>query len=172
MTTTTRRPVAIRSPRPEDLGWVVYRHGVVFGSEWGSGFVAVVAGIVADFARRHDAERERGWIAEVDGAAAGCVFCVRRDEETAQLRLLYVEPSARGFGLGSRLVDGCVDFAARAGYRKVVLWTVDELVSARRIYEAAGFRLTRAEPSRLFGHDVVSETWELDLTSTAETTEV
>ncbi|GLK10074.1 bifunctional helix-turn-helix transcriptional regulator/GNAT family N-acetyltransferase [Streptosporangium carneum] len=154
-------PYVIRPPRPGDLGWVVHRHGVLYSQEygWGQDFEAMVARIVADYADDHDPLREAGWIAEVDGAQAGCVFCVRRDDETAQLRMLLVEPSARGMGIGGRLVEECLRFAAAAGYRRMVLWTRDVLTDARRIYRAAGFE--RIE-ERMEG-GVVEETWARNL---------
>jgi DNA-binding MarR family transcriptional regulator/GNAT superfamily N-acetyltransferase len=155
-------PSVIRTLRSGDLGWVVARHGVVYAEEyaWDQTFEALVARIVADYVDHHIAGRESAWIAELDGEAVGCVFCVRRDEETAQLRLLLVEPKARGFGIGSRLVDECIRFARGAGYTRMVLWTNDVLVSARRIYEARGFELVESEPHHSFGHDLVGQTWQ------------
>ncbi|GII02000.1 bifunctional helix-turn-helix transcriptional regulator/GNAT family N-acetyltransferase [Planobispora takensis] len=151
-----REPYVIRPPRPGDLGWVVHRHGVLYSAEygWGRDFEALVARIVADYADEHDPRREAGWIAEVDGERAGCVFCVRKDDETAQLRLLLVEPSARGMGIGARLVDECLRFAREAGYRRIMFWTRDVLVSARRIYQAAGFELLREEPGEGFSEQI------------------
>jgi GNAT superfamily N-acetyltransferase len=160
------QPYAIRAVgRPGDLGWVVQRHGELYAAEygWDMSFEALVARIVADWAQDHDPRREAAWIAELDGARAGCVFCVRCDEESAQLRILLVEPRARGRGIGRALVDRCVDFARGAGYARVVLWTNHPLVSARRIYEAAGFRLREAERHRSFGHDLVGQRWSLEL---------
>jgi GNAT superfamily N-acetyltransferase len=118
---------------------------------------------VADLAAGHDPEREHGWVAEVDDRRAGCVFCVAKDDTTAQLRILLVEPWARGRGLGARLVDECVRFARDAGYSRITLWTNDVLISARRIYEAAGFVLIEEEPHHSFGHDLVGQYWRLDL---------
>lgn len=160
----TDRPYVIRPPRPGDLGWVVYRHGTLYSQEqgWGMDFEATVAGIVADYVRGHDPGREAGWIAEVDGERAGCVFCVRKDDETAQLRMLLVEPSTRGMGIGTRLVDECVRFARAAGYRRMVLWTRDVLLGARRIYQAAGFELVEKERGE-GGGDFVEEIWARDL---------
>lgn len=159
----TDRPYVIRPPRPGDLGWVVYRHGALYSQEqgWGMDFEALVARIVADYADGHDPRREAGWIAEVDGERAGCVFCVRRDDETAQLRMLLVEPSARGLGIGTRLVDECVRFARAAGYRRMTLWTRDVLLGARRIYRVTGFELVEKES----GGDgtFVEEIWARDL---------
>ena len=155
----------LRPPEPGDLGWVIERHGSRYASEygWDATFEALVARIVADFAERHDPGREATWIAEVDGETAGCVMCVREDEHVAKLRLLLVEPRARGLGLGRRLVDECIAFARRAGYRDLMLWTNDPLVHARRIYERAGFRLVDEERHRSFGAELVGETWTLAL---------
>jgi DNA-binding MarR family transcriptional regulator/predicted N-acetyltransferase YhbS len=157
--------VRLRPPTAGDFGWVVERHGALYAEEygWNAEFEALVARIVADFAAGHDPEREAAWIAELDGGPAGCVFCVRKDDETAQLRLLLVEPSARGLGVGGRLVDECLRFARDAGYRRIVLWTNDVLVAARRIYERAGFRLAGSEPHHSYGHDLVAQWWERDL---------
>ena len=124
---------------------------------------ALVARIVADYAEHRDPEREAAWIAEVDGKRAGCVFCVAESDDVAKLRILLVDPSARGHGLGARLVDECLTFARAAGYRRITLWTNDVLTSARRIYQAAGFRLEAAEPHHSFGHDMVGQTWSRDL---------
>ncbi|GIH96517.1 MarR family transcriptional regulator [Planobispora siamensis] len=156
-----REPYVIRPPRPGDLGWVVHRHGVLYSAEygWGQDFEALVARIVADYVDKHDPRREAGWIAEVDGERAGCVFCVRKDDETAQLRMLLVEPSARGMGIGARLVDECLRFAREAGYRRIMLWTRDVLVSARRIYQTAGFELLQEEP----GEGFTEQIWARDL---------
>jgi DNA-binding MarR family transcriptional regulator/N-acetylglutamate synthase-like GNAT family acetyltransferase len=141
-----REAYLIRPPRPGDLGWVVHRHGVLYSEEygWGAGFEGLVAEIISEIARD---EHAAGWIAEVEGRSVGCVFCVRKDAETAQLRLLLVEPTARGMGIGARLVDECVRFAKEAGYRRIMLWTRDPLVSARKIYDAAGFELVEERPA-------------------------
>jgi DNA-binding MarR family transcriptional regulator/N-acetylglutamate synthase-like GNAT family acetyltransferase len=152
----------IRPPRTGDLGWVVYRHGVLYGQEygWGQAFEALVARIVADYVERHDPAREAGWIAEVDGERVGCVFCVRNeDPETAQLRLLLVEPSVRGMGIGGRLVAECLRFAKEAGYRRIMLWTRDNLTSARHIYKNAGFELIEQKEGQESGQRVVDEIW-------------
>ena len=155
----------LRPPGPGDYGWVVARHGALYATEhgWNTDFEGLVARIVGDFVAHHDPAREAAWIAEVDGEPAGCVFCVAKDATTAQLRILLVEPSARGLGIGTRLVDECLRFARRAGYRSIVLWTNDVLVSARRIYEAAGFTLLDEEPHHSFGRDLVGQTWARDL---------
>jgi DNA-binding MarR family transcriptional regulator/GNAT superfamily N-acetyltransferase len=161
------RAYLLREPGPGDLGWMIQRNAAVYAAEygWDQSYEALVARIVADFAEHHDPARERAWIAEVDGEPAGCVLCVRRDDETAQLRILLVDPAARGLGIGARLVEECIRFARAAGYRSLVLWTNDVLVSARRIYEAAGFALVDENPHHSFGRDLVGQTWRLDLTT-------
>jgi len=159
------REVTVRGLDSGDLGWVIQRHGEIYRDEyqWDMTFEALVAEIVANYVSHHRPEREHAWIAEVDGSRAGCVFCCQRDADTAQLRILLVEPSARGLGIGRRLVDECIDFARSANYRTMMLWTNDVLVSARRIYEAAGFELVDEEPHHSFGHDLVGQNWELAL---------
>jgi DNA-binding MarR family transcriptional regulator/GNAT superfamily N-acetyltransferase len=158
-------PIVIRPPIVGDFGWVVHRHGVIYAQEygWDETFEALVARVVAEYVERRDAATENAWIAEVDGEPAGCVFCVKETDDTARLRLLLVEPSARGRGIGDRLVTECLGFARRAGYSKVTLWTNDVLLSARRIYEAAGFRLEKQEPHHSFGQDLVGQDWLLEL---------
>ena len=158
--------ITLRGLRPGDLGWVVQRHGVLYADEygWNSTFEALVAQIVADYAHQHDPQRENAWIAELDGEPVGCVFCVRGDDgHTAKLRLLLVEPSARGHGIGSRLVNECLRFARDAGYDTVTLWTNDVLAAARRIYQRAGFVLVEEESHHSFGHDLVGQHWRLEL---------
>jgi DNA-binding MarR family transcriptional regulator/predicted N-acetyltransferase YhbS len=161
-----RTGLVLRAPEPGDLGWVVERHGASYAAEygWDAAFEALVARIVAEFAERHDTKREAAWIAELDGERVGCVFCTAADAaHTAQLRLLLVEPSARGSGVGTRLVDECLRFAKRSGYSRITLWTNDVLLAARRIYERAGFTCDRREPHHSFGHDLVGEYWSRDL---------
>jgi GNAT superfamily N-acetyltransferase len=157
--------VRLRKHRPGDMGWVVQRHGELYWDEFGydERFEALVAGIVARFIERLDARRERCWIAEREGERLGAVFLVKRSAGAAQLRLLLVEPAARGLGLGRRLVAACIRFARRAGYRKLVLWTQSELAAARGIYEKAGFHLVRSEAHESFGKPLKGETWELKL---------
>lgn len=155
-----------RADRPGDLGWVVMAHGELYEQQfgWNTEFEALVARIVADYADEHSPATEAAWIAEVDGRRAGCVFLVAGDREgVAKLRVLLVTPDARGLGLGTRLVGESLDFARAAGYRRVTLWTNDNLVSARRIYQHFGFTLVDEKPHHSFGHDLVSQTWTLDL---------
>ena len=143
------------------MGWVVQRNGAVYAEEfgWDASYEALVARIVADYVEKRDPEAEAAWIAEVDGAPAGCVFCVREDATTARLRLLLVEPWARGLGIGGRLVDEVLRFARQAGGERIVLSTVSVLASARRIYQRAGFTLVREQPEHSYGHDLVAEDW-------------
>jgi GNAT superfamily N-acetyltransferase len=157
--------VRLRRHRPGDLGWVVQRHGELYWREYGydERFEALVAGIAARFVQKFDPRRERCWIAESRGERLGAVLVVKQSPSVAKLRLLIVEPKARGFGLGRRLVSACVRFARAAGYSKLVLWTQSELEAARAIYEKLGFRKVRAEPHRSFGQSLIGEYWELAL---------
>lgn len=155
-----------RADRPGDLGWVVMAHGEVYHRQfgWNAEFEALVARIVADYAADHDPARESGWIAEVDGERVGCVFCMSGPEPgVAKLRILLVTPAARGLGLGTRLVEQCLQFARDCGYRRITLWTNDVLVAARKIYQAYGFRLVDQERHHSFGRDLTGQHWELDL---------
>lgn len=164
--TAHREGPVVREPGPGDLGWVVQRHGALYAAEygWNADFEGLVARIVADFAQDHDPHLERVWIAELDGRPVGSVMCVRDDAPaTARLRLLLVEPEARGHGLGDRLVRTVVDFARDVGYRELVLWTNDVLTGARRIYQRAGFTLVAEKPHRSYGADLVGQDWRLPL---------
>jgi GNAT superfamily N-acetyltransferase len=155
----------LRPHQPGDMDWIIHRHGVLYAEEYGFGesFEAMVARIVATFLENFDPRRERCWIAERDGEVVGSVLLVKDTEKTAKLRLLYVDPKARALGIESRLVNECIGFARRAGYHKITLWTNGVLVSARRIYQAAGFRLVQEEPHHSFGQDLVGQYWELAL---------
>jgi DNA-binding MarR family transcriptional regulator/GNAT superfamily N-acetyltransferase len=155
----------LRDPLPGDMGWIVHRHGVLYAQEYGLNeeFEALVAEIVAKYVRHFDKKRERCWIAERHGKVVGSIFVTKQDDNTAKLRLLYVEPSARGLGIGQRLVDECVRFARNAGYQRMMLWTNSVLTAARKIYEKAGFEMIESEPHHSFGHDLVGEVWSLDL---------
>jgi GNAT superfamily N-acetyltransferase len=157
---------------PGDLGWVVMAHGELYWRElgWNTEFEALVARIVAEYARGHDPAREAAWIATMNGQRAGCVFLVAKDDQTAQLRILLVHPDARGRGVGTRLVAKCIRFAREAGYRRIVLWTNEPLTAARDIYIAAGFRLTAEHAHQSFGADLLGQDYELELGPTLGTT--
>ncbi|WP_405816971.1 helix-turn-helix domain-containing GNAT family N-acetyltransferase [Streptomyces sp. NBC_01390] len=166
-----REDVVLREPDPGDLGWIVQRNAALYAAEYGFNidYEGLVARIVADFAEDHDPHLERVWIAELDGRPVGCVMCVRDEAPgTARLRLLLVEPEARGLGIGDRLVGAVIGFAREVGYRDLVLWTNDVLGAARRIYQRHGFVLSAEKPHRSFGRDLVGQDWRLDLHSTTE----
>ncbi|WP_286891331.1 GNAT family N-acetyltransferase [Thermobacillus sp.] len=158
-------PYVLRQHEPGDMGWIVHMHGRLYAEEygWDERFEALVAQVCSDFINRYNPERERCWIAEMDGQIVGSVMVVQESDETAKLRLLLVDPRARGLGLGKRLVDECIRFARRKGYKKLVLWTNHVLVQARNIYQKAGFVLVKQEPHRSFGSELIGETWELTL---------
>jgi GNAT superfamily N-acetyltransferase len=162
-----RKPFVLRAPRLGDMGWVVYRHGDGYADlyGWDERFEALVARVASDFETAHDAGRERCWIAEREGERMGCVFLLKHPEweDIAKLRLLWVEPAARGLGLGKALVQECTRFAKRAGYQKIVLWTNSELQSARGIYEREGYKLVKREPHPMFPKGQFGEEWELEL---------
>ncbi|HEY0716611.1 MAG TPA: helix-turn-helix domain-containing GNAT family N-acetyltransferase, partial [Streptosporangiaceae bacterium] len=159
------RAYLLRPPHPGDLGWVVQRQAAGYAAEygWNQTYEALVARIVADYVDHRDPVREAAWIAETDGERAGSIFCVRKTDTVAQLRLLYVDPAARGLGLGSKLVEECLRFARSAGYDEIMLWTNSVLAGARRIYQRAGFTLTGEEPHHSFGVDLVGQSWSTKL---------
>ncbi len=155
----------IRDPGPGDIGWIIHRHGVLYAEEygWEASFEGLVAEIAGRFIRSFDPKLEHCWIAERDDEVVGSIFLVRKSARVAQLRLLYVEPSTRGLGIGRRLVDECIAFAKAKGYRTMTLWTNSVLTSARKIYQAAGFELVKEERHRSFGKDLVGQNWDLKL---------
>jgi DNA-binding MarR family transcriptional regulator/GNAT superfamily N-acetyltransferase len=155
----------LRAPKPGDFGWIVKRHAELYAEEYGwiEPFEGLCGQIVADFVNKYDPKHERGWIAEMDGENVGSIMLVKDSESVARIRLLLVDPKARGLGLGARLADECVRFAKRVGYKKITLWTHQELTAARHIYEKAGFKLMRSERHRSWGRPVVSEHWDLEL---------
>jgi DNA-binding MarR family transcriptional regulator/N-acetylglutamate synthase-like GNAT family acetyltransferase len=160
-----RVPYILRPHHSGDMGWIVHRHGVLYSQEygWDEHFEALVAEITGRFIQNYDPKRERCWIAERHGEIVGSVFLVRKSKTVGQLRLLLVEPEARGLGIGKRLVDECIGFARQVGYRRVVLWTNSVLVAARHIYEGVGFRLIEEQAHHSYGHDLVGQNWELTL---------
>ena len=162
---TSENTYCLRPLRVGDIGWIIHRQGILYAEEygWDASYESLVAEILGTFIKQFDAAHENAWVAERDGAIAGSVFVVRESATVARLRLLYVEPSARGLGIGRHLVDSCIGFAREKGYRTLRLWTNDILVSARRIYQAAGFRLVKEERHRSFGKDLVGQTWDLTL---------
>jgi GNAT superfamily N-acetyltransferase len=155
----------LRAPRPGDFGWIVKRHAELYAQEyqWTEPFEGLCAQIVADFANKYDAKRERCWIVEIDGENVGSVMLAKDSAKVARIRLLLVDPKARGLGLGAKLTDECIRFARRAGYKKITLWTHSVLTAARHIYQKAGFKLMRTERHKSWGRPVVSEHWDLEL---------
>jgi GNAT superfamily N-acetyltransferase len=155
----------LRQPEPGDMGWVVQSNGTLYAQEygWDENYEALVAQIVADFVKNIDPKKERCWIAEKDGENVGSVFLVKESDEVARLRLLIVDPKARGLGIGKRLVDRVHTICPPSGYKKITLWTNSVLLAARSIYQKAGYELGKSESHHSFGHDLVGETWELML---------
>lgn len=165
-------PYLLRQHHPGDMGWIVHRQAILYTEEygWDGTYEAMAAEIVAQFIKNYDPKRERCWIAEKDGAMVGAVFVAKASEEIAKLRLLHVEPEARGLGIGKRLVEECVRFARQAGYSKMTLWTQSNLHAARHLYKQGGFQVVRAEQHHSFGKDLTAETWELDLRTSGRMT--
>ena len=161
----SRSAVVLRPPRPGDIAWIIHRHGALYAQEygWDDTFETLVAEVAAQFVKNFDPKCERCWIAERNGEPVGSIFLVKHTAQVAKLRLLLVDPEARGLGIGARLVAECVQFARACGYRKITLWTQSILTAARKLYQSAGFRLVKEEPRHAFGADLVSETWELEL---------
>uniref|UniRef100_Q07I83 Transcriptional regulator, MarR family with acetyltransferase activity n=1 Tax=Rhodopseudomonas palustris (strain BisA53) TaxID=316055 RepID=Q07I83_RHOP5 len=155
----------LRAPLPGDMGFVVQSHGALYAAEYGydSSFEALVAEIVANFIKYFDASRERCWIAELDGRPVGSLFLVKASDDVAKLRLMLIDPAARGQGLGARLINEAIDFARHCGYRRITLWTQSHLIAARKLYQNAGFALVGSEPHRSFGQDLIGETWEREI---------
>lgn len=160
-----RPQVTLRTHRPGDMGWIVQQHGLLYAREygWDISFEGLCAEIAAQFLKEFDPARERCWIAEIDGRQAGSVFLVKHSNDVAKIRLLLIDPAGRGLGIGKQLVGECIAFARQCGYRKITLWTQSILLAARGIYQNAGFVHVATEPHRSFGHDLIGETWELDL---------
>ncbi len=165
----SRAPYLLRMHQPGDMGWIVSRQAILYCEEygWDGTYEALAAEVVAQFIKAYDPKRERAWIAEMDGERVGAVFVAKGSDEIAKLRLLHVEPAARGLGIGKRLVAECVGFARQAGYQKMTLWTQSILHAARHIYKQAGFEIVHEEPHHSFGKDLIAETWELDLRTVA-----
>lgn len=161
----SRTPYLLRLHQAGDMGWIVYRQAILYSEEygWDNTYEALAAEIVAQFIKTYDPKCERAWIAEKDGERVGAVFVAKGSDEVARLRLLHVEPAARGLGIGKRLVEECIRFARQAGYKKLTLWTQSILLAARHIYKEAGFQVVREEPHHSFGKDLTAETWEIDL---------
>ena len=161
----TGEAYVLRPPGPGDLGWIVHRQGRLYHEEygWDVTFEALLARIVAEYVERYDARKDACWIAERRHEVVGSVFCIKKSATVARLRMLYVEPTCRGLGIGTRLVEECIGFARRAGYKRMTLWTNDVLTAARAIYEKAGFELVTEEPHHSYGQDLVAQTWERDL---------
>lgn len=157
--------LTLRGLRVGDVGWIAHRQGLLYAQEygWDMSFEALVAQIAAQFVQNLDPVKENAWIAEINGQVVGSVFLVKASDEIAKLRLLYVEPHARGLGIGRRLTTECIAFARAQGYRTLTLWTNDILHAARRIYQSVGFRLVAEEKHHSFGHDLVGQNWDLDL---------